>query len=60
MVVELEVVVDDGMVDVIELEEVLQRPRSLFVHDFDIVDFDGWDGNGGAGACFEDPGQAER
>lgn len=31
MVVELEVVIYDGVVDMIELEEMLQRPCPLFV-----------------------------
>jgi len=45
MVVELEVVVYDGVIDMIELEEVLQRPCSLFMQHFDIVDFNGRNGN---------------
>ena len=45
MIVELEVVVYDGMIDMIELEEMFQRPRALLVHDFNIVDFNGRDGN---------------
>ena len=45
MVVEMEVVVYNGVIDMIELEEVLQRPRPLFVHNLDIVDLNGWNGD---------------
>lgn len=45
MVVELKIVVYDSVIDMIELKEVLQRPCPLFMRHFDIVDFNGRNGN---------------
>lgn len=39
VIMELQVVVDDGVVGVIELEEMFQRSGQLFVLCLDIVDF---------------------
>jgi hypothetical protein len=40
MVVELEIVVDDGVICMIELEEMFECPSSLLVLYLDIVDRD--------------------
>lgn len=40
MVVELEIVVDNGVVCMIELEEMFECPSSLLVLYLDIVDWD--------------------
>ena len=40
VVMKLKIVVNDGMIGVIELEEVLERPSSLLLLRLDIMDFD--------------------
>jgi hypothetical protein len=42
VVVELQVVVDDGVIGVVALDEVLQTPGAAALGCFDIVDVDGW------------------
>ena len=51
VVVELEVVIDDGMLGMVELDEVFEGSSSLVWVCFDIVGLDGWDFDGlGGGA----------
>ena len=40
MVVESQIMVDDGVIGMISFEQMLQRPRSLLCRCLDIVDFD--------------------
>ncbi len=43
VVVEMEVMIHNGVTGMVELEEVLQCPCPLLVVDFDIMHLDRWD-----------------
>lgn len=45
MVVEMKVVVYDGVVDVIKFDEMLERSSSFLWSLFDVVDLDGREGD---------------
>ena len=45
VVVKLKIVVDDGVVCMVELEQMLQRPCLLLVLRLDMVDLDGFEIN---------------
>ncbi len=54
VIVELQIMVDDGVVHVVQPEEMFQGSGSLVASYFDVVDFDGVDGYGGVVAAAEE------
>jgi len=46
VVVEFEVVVYDGVIDVVCFKEMFERARSLFGRGLNVVDWDGGESNG--------------
>ena len=60
VVVKLEVVVDNGVIRMVELEEVLQRSCSLFVSCLDIVDLDRFQVDCCPGVASQEAGHTER
>lgn len=59
VIVEFQIMVDDGVVHVVQPEEMFQSPGALVVLYLDVVDFDGVDGYGGGVAAAEETGESK-